>query len=95
MGNNPLPYNPMTDDLLWLRIDEDNVDVRQTLASRKILHAEPGQVLISLGPDESAQAVHAHGAHGHLELLTPSTNLLRPAIHESLDDDVMTAESPQ
>lgn len=90
---NPLPYDPMTDDLVWARIDEDNAEVREELAARTILHAESGQVLIALAPDESAQALNMHGSHGHSELLIPSPNLLRPAIRESLDSDAIDPRS--
>ena len=86
---NPLPFDPMTDDLVWARIDEDSAEVRELLAKRRILHAEPGQVLIALAPEEDAQALHAHGAHGHSELLMPSPQLLEPAILDSLDSDAI------
>ncbi|MGD2178087.1 MAG: hypothetical protein PVG71_09725, partial [Anaerolineae bacterium] len=52
----PLPCDPLTDDLLWVRVDEDVAEVREALAKLKILYAEPGQVLILLAPDEDAQA---------------------------------------
>ncbi|MER9064741.1 M20/M25/M40 family metallo-hydrolase [Mesorhizobium sp. M0698] len=74
-----LPYEPTTEDLVWARIDEDSEEVRKALSQRTILHAEAGQVLIALGPDEDAQALHVHGSHGHSELLVPDPNLLRPA----------------
>lgn len=90
---NPLSYDPMTDDLVWARIDEDTAEVREALASRKILYAESGQVLIALGPDESAEALRMHGRHGHSELLVPSPNLLRPAIRESMDSDAIDPRS--
>jgi hypothetical protein len=86
---NPLPYDPMTEDLVWARIDEDSAKARELLAKRKILHAEPGQVLIALAPGEDAQALHVHGAHGHSELLMPSPQLLKPAIRDSLDSDAI------
>ncbi len=90
---NPLPYDPMTEDLVWARIDEDSAEVREVLAKRKILHAEPRQVLIALAPGEDAQALHVHGAHGHSELLTPSPHLMKPAIRESLDSDAIDPRS--
>ena len=90
---NPLPYDPMTEDLVWARIDEDSAVVRQALAARKILHAEPGQVLIALAPGEDAQALDMHGSHGHSELLIPSPHLMEPAIRESLDRDAVDSQS--
>jgi hypothetical protein len=90
---NPLPYDPMTEDLVWARLDEDHADVRKALASRQILLAESRQVLIALGPNESAQALTMHGSHGHSELLIPSPNLLRPALRESLDSDAIDSRS--
>ncbi len=90
---NPLPYDPMTEDLVWARIDEDTAQAREVLAKRKILHAEPGQVLIALAPGEDAQALHVHGAHGHSELLMPSPQLLKPAIRDSLDNDAIDPRS--
>ncbi len=89
----PLDYDHMTHDLLWVRIDEDNPEARQALTSRKILHADFGQILLSLAPDDDTEALNVHGAHGHSELLFPSPNLLRPAICESLGGDVLDSES--
>jgi len=85
----PLPYDPMTDDLVWARIDVDSDEVRAALSTRKILHAEPGQILIALAPGENAQALDIHGAHGHSELLVPSPHLMKPVIRESLDSDAV------
>lgn len=90
---NPLPYQPMTEDLVWARIDEDSPETREKLATRKILFAEPGQVLIALTPDEDAQAMHLHGAHGHSELLMPSPQLMKPAVRDSLDSDAIDTGS--
>ena len=90
---NPLPYAPMTEDLVWARIDEDSPQAREALANRKILHAEPGQVLIALAPGEDAQALHVHGAHGHSELLIPSPQLMKPAVTHSLDSDAIDPRS--
>jgi hypothetical protein len=81
----PLSYDPMTEDLFWVRIDSDSAEVREALAERDILYAESGQVLIALGPEESPQALVLHGAHGHTEMLIPSPELLRPALRESGD----------
>jgi hypothetical protein len=67
--------------------------LRAALATRKILHAEPGQVLIALAPGESAQALDMHGSHGHSELLVPSPHLMKPAIRESLDSDAVDPRS--
>ena len=86
---NPLPYEPMTEDLVWARIDEDSPQAREELAKRKILYAEPGQVLIALAPGEDAQALHVHGAHGHSELLMPSPQLMKPVVRDSLDSDAI------
>ncbi len=74
-----LPYDPMMEDLLWARIDLDSKETRKELTKRKILHAEPGQVLLALKPQENAQALDIHGGHGHFELLIPDPNLLRAA----------------
>ena len=86
---NPLPYDPLTEDLVWARIDKDSPQAREELAKRKILHAEPGQVLIALAPGEDPQALHVHGAHGHSELLMPSPQLMKPAMRDSLDSDAI------
>lgn len=82
---NPLAYDPMTHDLIWARIDYDSPEAAAELAKRKILYAEPGQVLLALGPDDDAQAVDIHGAHGHRELLVPSHGLLTPAASDSFN----------
>ena len=84
---NLLPYDPMTEDLVWARIDEDSPQAREELNKVKILHAEPGQVLIALTPSEDGQAPHLHGAHGHSELLLPSPQLTKQEIRISLDND--------
>ena len=88
-----LPYSTMTDDLVWVRIDEDSPQVRSELAKRTILHAEPGQILIALGPDEDAQALHIHGSHGHSELLVPDPNLLRSANRDSMRNDAIDLDA--
>ncbi len=74
----PLDYDAMADDLVWARIDESSEEVREALRPRKILYAEPGQVLIALAPGENAEALHIHGGHGHSELLTPDPGLMQP-----------------
>lgn len=73
---NPLLFDPMTQDIAWLRIDEDTPNVREALLSRQILYSEPGQVLIALASEEESEAINVHGAHGHLELLLPDPNLV-------------------
>lgn len=73
----PLDYDALTDDLVWARIDNASNEVREALRGRRIHYAEPGQVLLALGPDEDAQALHIHGGHGHAEVLTPDPGLMR------------------
>lgn len=73
----PLAYDPATDDLVWARLDAPGDEARAALAGRRILYAEPGQVLLALSPGEDAQALHVHGAHGHAEFLAPDPGLLR------------------
>ena len=60
------------------------------LADLRILFAEPGQALVALGPDESSESLHLHGAHGHTELLAPDPGLLEPARTDA-DIDVVEA----
>lgn len=81
----PLACDPMSEDLVWARIDApaDAAEVQGALKGRDILYAEPGQVLVALGPEDSAEALHIHGGHGHSELLVPDPGLLRPASHET------------
>lgn len=74
-----LPYNPMTEDLVWARIDVDSKEVRKALSTRKVLHAEPGQILLAMKPEENPETLKLHGGHGHIELLVPDPNLLRAA----------------
>lgn len=88
-----LPYDPMTDDLVWARIDDSSDGVREALLDRMVLHAEPGQVLIALSPSEDAQALHIHGSHGHSEVLVPSPDLTRPAVVDSMTSDAIDAGS--
>lgn len=87
----PLAYDPATDDLVWARIDEAGPEARDALAGRRILYAEPGQVLIALAPGEDAQALQMHGAHGHAEFLAPDPGLLRTPFR---GDDIDPTDLP-
>lgn len=80
-----LPYDAMADDLVWIRLDADSPEIREMLAEREILFSESGQVLMALRPDEDPEVLRGHGAHGHVELLMPSPELLRPAVLDGLD----------
>jgi hypothetical protein len=91
VGMSMLPYDTMAEDLVWARIDEASAETRKALDRRRILHAEPGQVLIALSPNEDVQALHLHGAHGHTELLVPSPELLRPAVLDSVANESIDA----
>ena len=82
--------DPAVDDLVWTRVDEATDEARAGLADRRILFAEPGQALVALGPDESSESLHLHGAHGHTELLAPDPGLLEPARTDA-DIDVVEA----
>jgi hypothetical protein len=73
----PLNYDPMTDDLIWVRIDQSSEEVREALIPHKILYAEPGQVLIALKPGESTETINIHDSHGHSEVLIPDPGLMR------------------
>ncbi len=90
---NALPFDAITDDLAWVRIDEDSPAAREALAARRILYAEAGQVLIALAPDEDTEALQVHGAHGHTELLAPSPELLGAAVTDSLSYDAVAPQS--
>ena len=90
-----LPCDPMTDDLLWARIERDTPEVRAALKGHRIIHAEPGQLLVALGPDQNAEALHVHGAHGHSELLVPSPELLsRPTAADAFANAIETEALP-
>lgn len=88
----PLDYDHMTDDLVWARIDTASAEVRDALQGRRILFAEPGQVLLALSPDEDAEALHIHGGHGHAELLVPDPGLMRAPVRE--DDGFAARDLP-
>lgn len=90
----PLPYDPQTEDLVWVRIDHADDEVRAALAGRRILYAEPGQVLVALGPDDDAEAIHAHGEHGHSEFLAPDPGLLAPPAGEEGDFEADPGKAP-
>jgi hypothetical protein len=75
----PLDCDPGVDDLVWARVDAATEETRADLLRHRVVFAEPGQALIALGPDESSEALHLHGAHGHTELLAPDPGLLQPA----------------
>jgi len=86
LGVTPLPYDPMTHDLVWIRVDGHNKEeIREHIADRQILFSEPGQILLALGPGDDAEAIDAHGEHGHRELLIPSPELLRAPIVSAAD----------
>ena len=46
----PLDYDPRTEDLLWARPDGKINDTRHELKGRRLIYAEPHQVLIALTP---------------------------------------------
>lgn len=75
-----LNYDPGTHDLVWVRINDADDDARAVLAQRGVLYAEPGQLLIALGPDDDVEALGLHGEHGHTEFLAPDPGLLEPAV---------------
>ena len=81
----PIDYDPRTEDLVWARVDHPDERLREALAGRRILYAEPGQILIALGPEDSADAFHVHGAHGHSELLAPDPGLMRVPVPEAAE----------
>jgi hypothetical protein len=74
-----VPYDFMMEDLIWARVDSQSKEIQEALLKRKILHAEPGQVLLSMKPNELPESLNLHGGHGHIELLMPNPNLLREA----------------
>jgi Peptidase family M28 len=91
----PIDYDPGVEDLVWARIDESTDALRTELAGRRILFAEPGQVLLALGPQEPSEALQLHGAHGHTELLALDPGLLQPArVDADLDDDAAAFAPP-
>lgn len=81
----PIEFDSLTEDLFWARIDHPEDRLRDALMGRRILYAEPGQVLIALGPDDSADAFHFHGAHGHSEFLAPDPGLVRTPVSEGAE----------
>lgn len=87
-----LEFDPLADDLVWARVDEESEELTEIIRDLRVLYAEPGQVLIALHPDEDASALHVHGEHGHAELLAPNPDLMRTpsqtgdAILGDLDD---------
>jgi len=78
----PLDYDPLTEDLFWSRPGDAPDELAEALQARKVLYAEPGQFLIALRPEDSAEAFHVHGAHGHSEFLAPDPGLMRPVMPE-------------
>ncbi|QHQ34234.1 M28 family metallopeptidase [Algicella marina] len=72
-----LECDPGVCDLVWQRLDEGKPPER-----RKVLYREPGQVLLALGPGETAEDIGMHGEHGHTEALLPDPGLLRPPVME-------------
>jgi hypothetical protein len=87
----PLDFDPAVDDVAWARVDDATEATRAGLAGRRIVFAEPGQVLVALGPEESSDALQLHGAHGHTELLAPDPGLLQSARAEADVDIADTA----
>ncbi|WP_272003020.1 M28 family metallopeptidase [Roseovarius sp. ZX-A-9] len=96
LGVQPLDYDPMTQDLFWSRTEGDAAELSAALAKRKVLYAERGQILIAMRPEESAEAFHVHGAHGHSEYLAPDPGLLRTGASDSVDFEApKVGELPQ
>lgn len=101
LGAVPLDCDPAVDDLVWVRVDggfdDGGEGTRAGLGERRILFAEPGQVLLALGPEEDSEAIGLHGSHGHTEFLLPDPGLLEPAraaTHLDLPDAALAAPSP-
>lgn len=93
----PLDHDPAVEDLVWARVDESSDATRRALRRRRILYAEPGQVLIALGPHETSDDLALHGAHGHTELLVPDPGLLQPGRVEAdgvVSEAAFTGPSP-
>ncbi len=86
----PLDYDPRTEDLLWARPDGKINDMRHELKGRRLIYAEPHQVLIALKAEEDADAFHVHGAHGHSEFLAPDPGLLLPPRADGADFETVT-----
>ncbi len=87
LGVQPLGYDPLTQDLFWIRTEGGADELAEALKDRPVLYAEPGQILIAMRPADSAEAFHVHGAHGHSEYLAPDPGLMRPGAGESVDFD--------
>lgn len=85
----PLAVDPATEDLVWVRLEAARDAAREQLAGRRIVFAEPNQMLLALGPEESSEELGLHGAHGHTEFLAPDPGLLQPA---RVDADVRLAD---
>ncbi|UVC19418.1 M28 family metallopeptidase [Mesorhizobium onobrychidis] len=85
-----LDYDPLTEDLFWARPGEDREELDEALKGRRVLFAEPGQFLIAMRPEDTAEAFHVHGAHGHSEYLAPDPGLMR-----ATQSDVVDFETPE
>lgn len=77
----PLDVDPGVEDLAWVRSDaavDPEAPFATANAGLRIVFAEPGQLLVALGPSVDSESLGVHGAHGHTELLMPDPGLLQP-----------------
>ncbi len=87
LGVQPLDYDPLTQDLFWTRTEGDAAELAEALGDRKVLYAEPGQILTAMRPEEAPEVFHVHGAHGHSEYLAPDPGLMSAGASEAVDFD--------
>ena len=72
-----LPFYPALEDVLLVRLDEVK-STKEILSQCRVLNANRDTALLAVGPNELEDDLNLHGAHGHYELLTPSSTLLQP-----------------
>lgn len=72
-----LPLDLAVEDPMFVRLD--NRIQSDRLSRCRVLASEDGRVLVALPPETMNDDVGVHGAHGHFLVLSPSTELLKPA----------------
>lgn len=79
-----LPLDISTEDPLFVQLDQVDERVTQELRTLKVLLVDERRALVAMEPSKFNESLAIHGAHGHIQCLIPSPELLRPALDSSI-----------